>query len=418
MIAINQNPLYRLSDSQLIQRLDALVHKERETTLEVIRHIIEFDRRKLYLGIGYSSLYDYCTMHLGMSESAAMRRIKTARCIREFPEIFSLLTKNELNLTSVCMIAGILNDDNKKEVLKESRFKSKRQMEEIVGRYKPGKDMSDRVRTIFVKTPLEEAADAIAAHANESGNKSFNDIRSNPDNSKQQNWVKSTTAGGGEKSAASSALGPCISGTAPAHATVLKKKYKLEFTIEPECMKNLEEAKAILSTKYPKGVALGKLLEEALDAYLDKHSPERKKKRREKREAKKQERKSEEQDNRAQENKIEKYGKKNSRKNKTEVRSSENRSPKYSKHEDNRYIPQTVQDEVFARDEGRCAYVSPGGMRCNSTWDLQIDHIIPFAKGGGHSMDNLRILCRAHNQHEAETTYGKQYMERQRKKAG
>jgi hypothetical protein len=95
MIVINQNLLAWLSESQLIKRLDALVQKEREITLEVIRHIIEFDRRKLYLGIGHSSLFDYCTLQLGLSESAAMRRIKTARCIREFPEIYRMLEQNE-----------------------------------------------------------------------------------------------------------------------------------------------------------------------------------------------------------------------------------------------------------------------------------------------------------------------------------
>jgi hypothetical protein len=84
MIAINQNPLSRLSDSQLIRRLDQLVQKERKTTLEIIRHIIEFDRRQLYLGLGHSSLFDYCTLQLGYSGSSAQRRIKTARCMRSF----------------------------------------------------------------------------------------------------------------------------------------------------------------------------------------------------------------------------------------------------------------------------------------------------------------------------------------------
>jgi hypothetical protein len=71
MIPINYSSLSRLSDSQLIKRLDALVQKERETTLEVIRHIIEFDRRRLYLGLGHSSLFDYCTLQLGYSPSSA-----------------------------------------------------------------------------------------------------------------------------------------------------------------------------------------------------------------------------------------------------------------------------------------------------------------------------------------------------------
>ncbi|MEZ4755098.1 MAG: HNH endonuclease signature motif containing protein [Bdellovibrionota bacterium] len=34
--------------------------------------------------------------------------------------------------------------------------------------------------------------------------------------------------------------------------------------------------------------------------------------------------------------------------------------------------------------------------------DLELDHIVPFAEGGQHTVDNLRVLCRAHNQYLAE----------------
>ncbi|MAE70888.1 MAG: hypothetical protein CME06_10515 [Gemmatimonadetes bacterium] len=53
---------------------------------------------------------------------------------------------------------------------------------------------------------------------------------------------------------------------------------------------------------------------------------------------------------------------------------------------------------MFARDGGRCAFVDRHGRRCNSQWLLELDHIHPFALGGSHHPDNLRLLCRAHNQ--------------------
>jgi 5-methylcytosine-specific restriction endonuclease McrA len=37
---------------------------------------------------------------------------------------------------------------------------------------------------------------------------------------------------------------------------------------------------------------------------------------------------------------------------------------------------------------------------------LQIDHIKPYALGGTHDPENLRVLCAAHNQHEARKTFG------------
>ena len=160
MIAIQKNHMSALSDSQLIRRLDELVKKERETTLEIIRHIIEFDRRKLHLGIGHSSLFDYCTLQLGYSGSAAQRRIKTARCIREFPEIYRMLERNEIGLSGVCLLADILTPENKNELLREARCKSKRGIEQIVARFKPGKEIPERIKPVFVSALINQPANS------------------------------------------------------------------------------------------------------------------------------------------------------------------------------------------------------------------------------------------------------------------
>jgi 5-methylcytosine-specific restriction endonuclease McrA len=39
---------------------------------------------------------------------------------------------------------------------------------------------------------------------------------------------------------------------------------------------------------------------------------------------------------------------------------------------------------------------------------LQIDHIVPFAKGGKTEASNLRTLCRAHNLLMAELEFGRE----------
>ncbi|MFH1754734.1 MAG: hypothetical protein ABIA59_03425, partial [Candidatus Latescibacterota bacterium] len=113
MSVFTQNPLTALSDAQLLKRLDSLVQTERQTTLEILCHLIEMDRRSLYLGRGYTSLFEYCTRHLGYSESAAFRRIKTARCIRDFPEVYEMLAGTELNLSTVSKLSVLLTEENK-----------------------------------------------------------------------------------------------------------------------------------------------------------------------------------------------------------------------------------------------------------------------------------------------------------------
>lgn len=63
-----------------------------------------------------------------------------------------------------------------------------------------------------------------------------------------------------------------------------------------------------------------------------------------------------------------------------------------------RFIPRAVKNAVFRRDDARCAFVDPAtGRRCDSQYQLQFDHVIPYARGGGTTMENLRLLCAAHN---------------------
>ena len=47
---------------------------------------------------------------------------------------------------------------------------------------------------------------------------------------------------------------------------------------------------------------------------------------------------------------------------------------------------------------------------CNAVELSQIDHEIPFAKGGATSQENLRILCRSCNQRAAIKQFGTEKM--------
>ena len=70
---------------------------------------------------------------------------------------------------------------------------------------------------------------------------------------------------------------------------------------------------------------------------------------------------------------------------------------------------------VFERNGGTCAFVGDGGQCYKSKWDLEVEHIIPFAKGGTNDENNLTLLCRAHNNFRAENEFGKDFMRRKRK---
>jgi hypothetical protein len=75
-----------------------------------------------------------------------------------------------------------------------------------------------------------------------------------------------------------------------------------------------------------------------------------------------------------------------------------------------RYVPHEVRRQALARDGERCAFVAEDGRRCEETGFLELDHVVPVAKGGDAS-DGVRILCRSHNQHEAERLLGRDMVE-------
>jgi hypothetical protein len=68
---------------------------------------------------------------------------------------------------------------------------------------------------------------------------------------------------------------------------------------------------------------------------------------------------------------------------------------------ESRYIPSAVRRDVAARDDLRCAFVSPTGRRCEASAHLEFDHLKPYALGGTKDAPNLRMLCRSHNAYEA-----------------
>ncbi|MBI5202344.1 MAG: HNH endonuclease [Elusimicrobia bacterium] len=72
-----------------------------------------------------------------------------------------------------------------------------------------------------------------------------------------------------------------------------------------------------------------------------------------------------------------------------------------------RRIPKRVEDEVWRRDGGRCAFIGSGGVRCGETAWLELDHVVPFALDGrSDEPANVRLLCRAHNQSEGRRIFG------------
>jgi hypothetical protein len=84
---------------------------------------------------------------------------------------------------------------------------------------------------------------------------------------------------------------------------------------------------------------------------------------------------------------------------------------------DKRTIPAHVKRAVFERDGDRCAYIGEQGHRCGSRVRLEFDHVVPVARGGGSTVDNVRLVCRVHNQFAADRAFGREFMDTRRELA-
>jgi 5-methylcytosine-specific restriction endonuclease McrA len=86
---------------------------------------------------------------------------------------------------------------------------------------------------------------------------------------------------------------------------------------------------------------------------------------------------------------------------------SKEAGPHEAQAERTRHVPREIRRQVVERDEHQCAYVDPdSGRRCSERRFLELQHHQPYGRGGRHSVDNISLFCRAHNQFQARRDYG------------
>ena len=118
-----------LSNDELIAEMNRLAHCERHDLASLIAHIAEFDARDLHLALGYSSTFTYCREVRKLSEDQAYRRIEVARYARNYPMILEKLADGSVNMSTVDLIAPVLEPTNYHEILEEASGKTKREVQ-------------------------------------------------------------------------------------------------------------------------------------------------------------------------------------------------------------------------------------------------------------------------------------------------
>jgi 5-methylcytosine-specific restriction endonuclease McrA len=124
-----------MKNQKLLEMSDLAIHEalknksiyERELLSEIVEHIAEVDRRKLFYQFNCRNLFEYLTRELKYSAGSAQRRIDAARLLVDVPELKSNLQSGLLNLTQVSVVAQSFKSVRNKTIqTKESLIEQKR----------------------------------------------------------------------------------------------------------------------------------------------------------------------------------------------------------------------------------------------------------------------------------------------------
>ncbi|MEK2688238.1 HNH endonuclease [Bdellovibrio sp. GT3] len=107
--------LCHLPSDELLARFGRLVQTERKITHMVLEYIAEIDSRRLFLDKAYPSLFEFMVHEFGYSSSAAIRRIESARLLREIPELGKKIESGALNLSQLSQVQQAIRTVQKTE---------------------------------------------------------------------------------------------------------------------------------------------------------------------------------------------------------------------------------------------------------------------------------------------------------------
>src|SRR5216683_331571 len=308
-------------------------------------------RSSLYAAHGHGSLFTYCTEVLRLSEDAACNRIYAARACRRFPVILDALASGALSLTSVRMLSPHLTPENHEAVLARASGRGRREIEALVAELAPRPDVPSSVRKLPSAAPASMLIPATTSPATR---------------------VEEATLGSPESGPPISSPRPLQTTRRPIIETTSPERYRVQFTIGKESHDKLRRVQALLRREIPDGDPAA-IFDRALTLLLEK----------------------------VEKTKLAAAAKPRPR----PIRPGADRQLR-TPVVPSRDLPRDVKRGTWRRDGGQCAFVSGDGHRCTERTFLEFHHILPCAKGGLATVENISLRCRRHNQYEAELVFG------------
>ncbi|HEX6324913.1 MAG TPA: HNH endonuclease signature motif containing protein, partial [Vicinamibacterales bacterium] len=229
-----------LSDQQLVEQADRFALDERQSTANLVASLAELDARRLYLPLGYRSLFEYCTRRHHLSEHSALNRIEVARASRTFPVILDHLADGALTLTAVRLLRPLLTRENHAQLLASARHLGKDEVLHLIARLRPQPPVPSTIRKLPQPRVVPQA------------------LPQDADVASPQPAVESRPL--------ATAVAPTPS-RRPVIAPLSEEHYRIQVTFTRRAHDKLRQAQALLRHQLPGGDAAA-VLERGLDALL------------------------------------------------------------------------------------------------------------------------------------------------------
>ncbi len=404
----------RLSNNQLLIELKELVKRECGLEAELISHLGEVEARRLYLEQGCSSMFDYCLRVLCFSEGVAYKRIGVARAARKFPDVGLAISRGEIHLSAASLIAPHLSEESVGDWLKAARRKTTREIKQFIADRFPRDEVRSSIRRVSSRSRnadcvsrTKTTTSVAPASSTSSGSTASSD--------------SSSSAAVSASPVSSASLVPTQSHEPGTTEALGARRYCVRFTADERVHAQLQELRSLLRHSVPDG-DVGKVLARAIAVLLeqvrkqkigacDSPRPKRKSKKPTSGTPRSSARSSEARPSEMRSSKERSSEDSNVRNPEAEPCSLQASSPA-KKTPAGRNISVSIRRAVWARDAGRCTYQSSSGRSCGSREAIEFHHRVPWARCKEHTVDNIALRCRAHNQYEAVLDFGEAHMAR------
>ncbi len=397
-LAMNATSAARAIDPRArVAELRALLSGEHRVLADFLVALAAFDRQRGWRELGYAGLFPFLHRELGLSKAAAYYRKTAVELVERFPEVIDPIRDGRLCLTSVVELARVHTATNRDAVLPRFFHCSKQQAKAVSAELAP--DPRPVRRTVVTAFPVPPRVEPASESADAPGRRSAATTTagkqdgapgpatpSQPVRPGEPQHAATLSQGGcpGEPQHAatpSRTVRPGEPQEAQAHQTrpagppprdtaepLTADLHRLHITVSKRFLEKLEAARAALSHSVL-GATTEVILETALDLVLERDA-------------------------------------------RRKGLVARPRPAGSTPPSGSRYVPAAVRREVWKRDGGRCQWPLASGGICGSTLRVELDHTRARGQGGRPTVENMRLLCRFHNDLAARMAYGNAVMDR------